>query len=125
MVKQHMTSHTPITLSDNNIHTHAQRESVSGSTTLGGRGTIVKKFEPAGDPRVARIPPVTIRVTLPHNNIHARKLLWHNGLSALRHNNFRRLRFARKAICHNGVGVRIMLCFNGFRSGYAAPVRAV
>lgn len=50
-------------LTNNNIHSHAHRESVSGTTTLGGWGTIAKKFEPAGDPSVARIPPVTIRVT--------------------------------------------------------------
>lgn len=37
-VNQHMTSHTPITFSDNNIHSRAQSESVSGATTLGGVG---------------------------------------------------------------------------------------
>lgn len=73
-----MTPGTPIILSDNNIHTHAQRESVSGSTTLGGRGTIVKKFEPAGDPSVTQIYPVTTRVTLPHNDFRARECLRHN-----------------------------------------------
>lgn len=124
-MNQHMTSNTPITFSDNNIHSRAQSESVSGATTLGGWGTIAEKFAPAVDSSVARIPPVTIRVTLPHNNIHVRMLLWHNGLSALRHNDIRRLRYARKAICHNRFGVRIMLCFNGFRSSYAAPVCAV